>query len=81
VSWEAGQPIEMWGGVECTVNRIGDTYYDQLSRCGHDDRLDDLNRIADLGIRSRSIGRSARTCWRNTAPGAVHRPCRQSTRR
>ena len=31
-------PLEMWGGLECTVNRVGDTYFDQLKRNGHINR-------------------------------------------
>ncbi len=42
----------MWGGVECTVNRVGDRYFDQLARTGHTARLDDLDRFAELGIRT-----------------------------
>lgn len=45
-------PLEMWGGVECTINRVGDTYFDQLKRNGHESRLDDLYRFAELGIRA-----------------------------
>ncbi len=45
-------PLEMWGGVECTINRVGDTYFDQLKRNGHHDRIDDLYRFAELGIRA-----------------------------
>lgn len=41
---------EWWGGVECTVNRVGDVYHEQLVRSGHERRLDDLERIAALGI-------------------------------
>ena len=44
-------PLEMWGGVECTINRVGDIYFDQLERNGHASRLDDLARFAELGIR------------------------------
>jgi dTDP-4-dehydrorhamnose reductase len=44
--------IELWGGVECTINRVGAEYFDQLARCGHYDRLDDLDRFAALGIRT-----------------------------
>jgi dTDP-4-dehydrorhamnose reductase len=44
--------MEMWGGVECTVNRVGDRYFDQLARTGHMGRVHDLDRIADLGIRA-----------------------------
>jgi dTDP-4-dehydrorhamnose reductase len=43
--------IELWGGLECTINRVHDRYVDQLARCGHYARPDDLERIADLGIR------------------------------
>ena len=43
-------PIELWGGVECTVNRVGDVYRDQLRLSGHHDRPEDLDRFAELGI-------------------------------
>jgi dTDP-4-dehydrorhamnose reductase len=42
--------IEIWGGVECTVNRVGSRWCDQCARSGHDRREDDLDRIASLGI-------------------------------
>jgi dTDP-4-dehydrorhamnose reductase len=42
--------MEMWGGVECTVNRVGDRYFDQIARSGHMARLDDLDRFAELGL-------------------------------
>jgi hypothetical protein len=41
---------ELWGGIECTVNRVGDDYFDQLERNGHAVRERDLELIADLGI-------------------------------
>ena len=44
--------IELWGGLECTINRVGDAYFDQLARCGHYGRLDDLDAIAALGLRT-----------------------------
>jgi dTDP-4-dehydrorhamnose reductase len=44
--------LEIWGGVECTVNRVGDVWRDQLRLSGHHERLDDLDRIAALGIRT-----------------------------
>lgn len=44
-------PLEMWGGIECTINRVGDTYFDQLERNGHLNRPGDLQRFAELGIR------------------------------
>lgn len=42
--------LEMWGGIECTVNRVGDRYFDQLERNGHATRIEDLDRFAKLGI-------------------------------
>lgn len=43
--------IEWWGGAECTINRVGDTYFEQLFRTGHAERLEDLDQIASLGVR------------------------------
>ncbi|URD60520.1 sugar nucleotide-binding protein [Sphingomonas sp. KRR8] len=45
-------PLELWGGVECTVVRIGDEYRDQLVETGHAYRMADLDEIARLGIRT-----------------------------
>ena len=45
-------PLELWGGVECTINRVGDRYFSQAARSGHSRRLEDLDRIAALGIRT-----------------------------
>jgi dTDP-4-dehydrorhamnose reductase len=42
--------VEMWGGVECTVVRVGDEYRDQSEETGHSYRRDDIDLIADLGI-------------------------------
>lgn len=42
--------MEIWGGIECTVNRVGDQYFDQVIRTGHDARIEDLERFAELGI-------------------------------
>ena len=46
------QRLELWGGLECTVARIGDEYRDQILETGHFDRVEDLDRIAALGIRT-----------------------------
>ncbi|GIZ50490.1 family 1 glycosylhydrolase [Noviherbaspirillum aridicola] len=45
-------PIELWGGLECTVNRVMDDYFSQMDRNGHALRRDDLERFASLGIRA-----------------------------
>jgi len=44
-------PPELWGGHECTVNRVGDRWFDQTVRSGHQHRPSDLALFADLGIR------------------------------
>ncbi|QJD97085.1 sugar nucleotide-binding protein [Mucilaginibacter robiniae] len=43
-------PVEIWGGIECTYNRVGNDYFDQLQYAGHYDRESDLEQIAALGI-------------------------------
>jgi dTDP-4-dehydrorhamnose reductase len=43
---------ELWGGIECTINRIGDSFRDQLEYAGYYRRKNDLDKIAKLGIRS-----------------------------
>lgn len=47
-----GRPVEpeVWGGIECTVNRIADRFRDQLTQNGHAWRTTDLGRFAKLGI-------------------------------
>ncbi|HEX6719714.1 MAG TPA: family 1 glycosylhydrolase [Pyrinomonadaceae bacterium] len=60
----AAQLPELWAGVECTVNRVGDNYSDQLERSGHALRLKDLERLAQLGV-----GRLRYPIlWERTAP-------------
>jgi dTDP-4-dehydrorhamnose reductase len=44
--------LELWGGYECTVNRVGDEWFDQTPRTGHENRIEDLQLFADLGMRS-----------------------------
>ena len=44
--------LELWGGVECTVNRVGPRYFDQMVWSGHASRVDDLDRFAALGMKA-----------------------------
>jgi dTDP-4-dehydrorhamnose reductase len=46
------EPLELWGGVECTVARVGDDFRDQSLETGHTDRIEDLDAVAALGIRT-----------------------------
>jgi len=45
-------PLQLWGGVECSVVRVGDVWRDQMRETGHQDRIGDLDQIASLGIRT-----------------------------
>ena len=45
-------PLELWGGHECTVNRVGDQWFDQTVRTGHEHRPEDLDLFAEMGIKS-----------------------------
>lgn len=45
------QKLELWGGHECTVNRVGDRWFDQTPRTGHESRVEDLALFAQIGIR------------------------------
>ena len=43
--------LELWAGPECTVNRVGDAFQDQLIANGFDRRIDDLDRLAGIGAK------------------------------
>src|SRR3954453_10476854 len=66
-SWECDMQIPIWGGVECTMNRVRDRYIDQLRLTRHDVRPDDLERLADLGIRALRYP----VLWGRHAPGEL----------
>lgn len=57
-------PLELWGGLECTVNRVQDEYFSQLDRNGHALRNCDIQRFAGLGIRAIRYP----ILWERTAP-------------
>ncbi|MES2458798.1 MAG: dTDP-4-dehydrorhamnose reductase [Bacteroidota bacterium] len=43
--------MEIWGGIECTINRVKNQYFDQLDYQGHYKRKGDLKLVCDLGIK------------------------------
>lgn len=45
-------PLELWGGVECTIARLQDNFRDQTAETGHLNRIDDLDAIAGLGVKT-----------------------------
>ena len=71
-------PLELWGGVECTLNRVRDDFHCQLDRSGHALRIDDLDRIAALGVNSLRYP----VLWEYNAPrGLTHADWRWSDAR
>jgi dTDP-4-dehydrorhamnose reductase len=59
--------LELWGGVECTVNRVGETYSDQVCRSGHHDRPDDIALVASTGIKTLRYP----VLWERVAPDGL----------
>lgn len=63
-----GQPsLELWGGIECTLNRVGNHYHDQLSFSGHRERASDLEALASLGLRALRYP----VLWEHAAPDSL----------
>ena len=42
--------LELWGGAECTVNRVGGCFGDQVRQTGHHRRASDIELFAELGL-------------------------------
>ena len=51
MSNEVKQPPELWGGVECSIVRVGDEFRNELDETGHTHSATDLDQLAGLGIR------------------------------
>jgi dTDP-4-dehydrorhamnose reductase len=66
----ATAPLELWGGIECTVNRVHGRWADQSRRTGHDARVDDLDRFAELGIKTLRYP----ALWERIAPVSLDAP-------
>jgi len=63
------QALELWGGHECTVNRVGCVFFDQTFRSGHQHRIEDLERFAALGLKALRYP----VLWERVAPDAPNR--------
>jgi dTDP-4-dehydrorhamnose reductase len=63
------ETLELWGGVECTVNRIGDEFFDQVRKSGHHDRPEDIARFASVGFRAMRYP----VLWERVAPEGLDR--------
>jgi dTDP-4-dehydrorhamnose reductase len=44
------QPLELWGGFECSLVRLGHSFRDLIRETGHADRTGDLRQLKSLGI-------------------------------
>lgn len=62
----AAPPLELWGGVECSVVRIGDDYRNQIVDTGHSARFADLDAMAGLGVKAVRYP----ILWETVAPDA-----------
>ncbi|MBV9862347.1 MAG: sugar nucleotide-binding protein [Alphaproteobacteria bacterium] len=62
--------IEVWGGLECTIARVGDSFRDQIAQTGHRDRPGDLDKIAALGLRTLRYP----ILWEQVAPDDLAQP-------
>jgi dTDP-4-dehydrorhamnose reductase len=48
----AASPLELWGGLECSVVRIGDEFRNQIVDTGHSARMSDIDAMAELGLKA-----------------------------
>jgi len=62
--------LELWAGAECTVNRTGDEYNDQLVLTGHHDRLEDLAALTQLGVKALRFP----VLWERVSPDPLNDP-------
>jgi dTDP-4-dehydrorhamnose reductase len=58
---------ELWGGFECTVNRLGDSYMDQLELSGHAARESDLELLREIGFHAVRYP----VLWERVAPNGM----------
>jgi dTDP-4-dehydrorhamnose reductase len=63
-------PLPLWGGFECSVVRVGNSFRDQYAETGHDRREEDLDLVAELGMRTLRYG----VLWERVAPHSLNAP-------
>jgi dTDP-4-dehydrorhamnose reductase len=56
--------MDIWGGLECSVARVRDSYRDQFAETGHFERPEDLGLVRDLGVRTLRYP----VLWEHVAP-------------
>jgi len=60
-------PLELWLGIEATVNRTGNDYQDQMVLSGVQDRISDLERMVSTGARRVRFP----VLWERVAPNSL----------
>jgi len=58
---------ELWGGVEATINRVGERWFDQAARSGRGGRPELIEHFAGLGLRALRYP----VLWERVAPGGL----------
>ena len=58
---------ELWGGFECTVNRLRDSYMDQMELSGHAHRESDLELLREIGFKAVRYP----VLWERVAPNGL----------
>jgi dTDP-4-dehydrorhamnose reductase len=58
--------LELWGGHECSVNRVGNSFSDQTLLSGHHERANDIDAFAKLGLTTIRYP----VLWERVAPNA-----------
>jgi dTDP-4-dehydrorhamnose reductase len=61
--------LQIWGGLECTLNRVEDKYFDQCRKNGHDTRMSDLELFHSLGFKKLRYP----CLWEKVAPEEINR--------
>lgn len=59
--------LQLWGGIECTVNRSGDSFIDQIELTGHASRHGDIDMLASLGFTAMRYP----VLWERIAPEGI----------
>lgn len=60
--------LEFRGGIECTINRVNNIYFDQLNLSRHYRREEDIRLISELGIKTLRYP----VLWEKHAPAPQH---------
>jgi dTDP-4-dehydrorhamnose reductase len=60
--------LELWGGLECSVVRVGADMRNQIVETGHHERAGDLDLVAELGIKTLRYP----VIWETVSPSPDH---------